>query len=168
MPGPFELYLIRHGVAEDRGEAWPDDTKRPLTPEGISKLKKSARCLDRVGVSFDLMITSPFMRTRQTADVIAGELQPRPLVIVSDALVPGGAYQAAIGDLEKQNRRSRIAIVGHESSIGEFAACLIGARHPLEFKKGAICRIDVDQLPPTAPGDLRWFLTPRLLRRLGG
>ena len=69
-----------------------------------------------------------------------------------------------LADLEKQSRRSRIALVGHEPGIGELAARLAGSRHPLEFKKGAVCRIDVDALPPAGPGTLRWFLTPRIMR----
>ena len=165
MPGPYELYLIRHGVAEERGDAWPDDSKRPLTSDGMVRLKKSARGLKWLGVVIDLVLTSPLVRTRQTAEIVASNLDPRPHIVNSEALAPGGAYQAVIADLEKHGRR-RIAIVGHEPGIGEFAARLIGTRHPIEFKKGAVCRIDVDELPPTAPGDLRWFLTPKLLRRL--
>jgi phosphohistidine phosphatase len=63
-------------------------------------------------------------------------------------------------------RKERIAIVGHEPNIGELAARLIGARAPLEFKKGAICRIDFEVFPPKGVGSLRWFLPPRLLRKL--
>lgn len=167
MPGPFELYLIRHGLAEERGEAWPDDAKRPLTPEGMSRLKKSGRGLAQLGISFDAIVTSPLVRARQTAEIIAAELDSPPHIVTSEALVPGGSYAAVIADIEKQSRRARIALVGHEPGMGEIAARLVGTRHPIEFKKGAVCRIDVDELPPRAPGDLRWFVTPKMLRRLG-
>ena len=167
MPGPFELYLIRHGIAEERGDKWPDDTKRPLTEEGISRLRRSARGLDRLAVTFDVILTSPLVRTRQTADAIAKELAPHPHIVTAESLAPGGSYRAVLADLEKQGRRTRIALVGHEPGIGELAARLIGSSRPIEFKKGAVCRIDVDALPPSAPGDLRWFLTPKILRRLG-
>lgn len=167
MPGPYELYLIRHGVAEDRGAAWSDDSKRPLTDEGMSRLGKAARGLRRLGVSVDVILTSPLVRARQTAEIIAAELDPHPHVVNADSLEPGGSHQAVIADLEKQSKRVRIALVGHEPGIGELAARLIGTRHPMEFKKGGVCRIDVDALPPSAPGDLRWFLTPKILRRLG-
>ena len=69
-----ELYLIRHGLAEERGEAWPDDTKRPLTDEGMSRMRKAARGLARLGVSFDAILTSPLTRARQTAGNLLGEL----------------------------------------------------------------------------------------------
>ena len=67
MPGPYELYLVRHGLAEERGDAWPDDTKRPLTDEGISRMRKAARGLARLGVSVEVVLTSPLVRARQTA-----------------------------------------------------------------------------------------------------
>jgi phosphohistidine phosphatase len=166
MPGPYELYLIRHGVAEERGEAWPDDAKRPLTDEGISRLRKSARGLARLGVSFDMVLTSPLVRAHQTADILAAAFSPRPPVVAAESLAPEGTYQAILADLAKQSRRSRIALVGHDPGIGELAARLAGSRYPIGFKKGAICRIDVDNLPPGDPGSLRWFLTPRVLRSL--
>ena len=69
-------------------------------------------------------------------------------------------------DLEKQSRRNRIALVGHEPGIGELAARLIGSQHPLEFTKAAVCRIDVNRLPPSEPGFLRWFVSAKMLRSL--
>jgi phosphohistidine phosphatase len=166
MRGPYELYLIRHGIAEERGDAWPDDTKRPLTASGIARLRKEARGLGRLGVTFDVILTSPLTRTRQTAEAIAATFDPRPPIVAVESLAPEGTYQTVLADLEKQARRSRIALVGHEPNIGELAARLAGSRHPLEFKKGAVCRIDLETLPPAGPGSLRWFLTPKILRSL--
>jgi len=163
MPGPYELYLIRHGVAEARGESWPDDSKRPLTEKGMSRLRKSGRGLVRFGVSIDLVLTSPLVRTRQTAEIIAFSFEPRPAVVTIESLAPGGSHAAVMADLEKHARRSRIALVGHEPGIGELAARLVGTRHAIEFKKGAICRVDLDTLPPAGPGNLRWFVTPKIL-----
>jgi phosphohistidine phosphatase len=166
MPRPYEIYLIRHGLAEERGDAWPDDTKRPLTEEGMTRLRKSARGLGRLGVMFDVMLTSPLVRARQTAEVIASAFEPRPSIVAVDSLAPDGTYQAVLADLEKHAKRTRIALVGHEPSIGELAARLTGSRHALSFKKGAVCRIDVETIPPAGPCTLRWFVTPRILREL--
>ena len=166
MAGPWTLYVIRHGIAEERGDAWPDDSARPLTSRGIARLEKSTRGLASIGVEVDLVLTSPFVRTRQTAEVIAAGLESKPSVVAVESLTPGGSYQAVFADLEKHSRRSRIALVGHEPGIGELAGRLIGLRHPIPFKKGAVCRIDADVLPPTQPGALVWFLTPRILRNL--
>jgi phosphohistidine phosphatase len=162
----YELYLIRHGVAEARGDAWPDDAKRPLTERGITRLRKSARALARLGVSLDVVLTSPLIRTRQTAEIVAAAFDPRPTVVNVESLAPGGSQASVLAELEKHLRRGRIALVGHEPGIGELAGRLAGVRHALEFKKGAVCRIDVDTLPPRGAGTLRWFLTPKVLRNL--
>jgi phosphohistidine phosphatase len=166
MPGPFELYLIRHAVAEERGEDWPDDNKRPLSDDGASRMRKAARGLDRLGITLDVIVTSPLVRTKQTAELVANAMNPKPPIVSLESLAPGGTYQEIITDLEKQSKRTRIAIVGHEPGIGEFAARLIGSRHSIEFKKGAICRIDVDAIPPSGPGDVRWFMTTKILRSI--
>jgi phosphohistidine phosphatase len=166
MAGPFELYLIRHGLAEERGDAWPDDSKRPLTADGISSMRKEARGLARLGVALDVVLSSPLVRARQTAEIVAAGLEPRPSLVNVDSLAPDGSYAALMSDLEKHARKTRIALVGHEPAIGELAARLIGSRHALEFKKGGVCRIDVEEFPPAGPGALRWMLTPKILRSI--
>jgi phosphohistidine phosphatase len=162
----LELYLIRHGVAAERGEAYPDDSKRPLTTRGIAKLREEAKGLGWLQVGFDLIITSPLTRTKQTADVLAESLHGKPPVVASDALAPAGTPAAVIQEIAKHARLARIALVGHEPNLGELAARLIGARSPIEFKKGAVCRIDFDVLPPKGIGQLRWFMPPKALRKL--
>jgi phosphohistidine phosphatase len=163
----LELYLIRHGIAAERGPDYPDDSKRPLTNRGIAALRKEARALNELGISFDLIITSPLARTRQTADLIAEILAGKPAVTSSDALAPAGTPAAVISEIVKHAKKGRIALVGHEPNIGELTARLIGARSPIEFKKGGMCRIDFAALPPRAIGQLRWFLPPRVLRKIG-
>jgi phosphohistidine phosphatase len=160
----LELYLIRHGIAAERGPEYPDDSKRPLTGKGITSLKREAKALAGLGVSFELIITSPLTRTRQTADVFAEHMPGKPEVVMSDSLAPAGTPAAVIQEIVSHPRKERIALVGHEPNIGELAARLIGARSPIEFKKGAICRIDFEVLPPKALGQLRWFIPPRVLR----
>ncbi|HEX2453348.1 MAG TPA: phosphohistidine phosphatase SixA [Vicinamibacterales bacterium] len=165
----LEVYLIRHGLAAERGEDYPDDSKRPLTSEGIAKLRKEAQALDELGVSFDLILTSPLVRTRQTADTLAETMKSKPAVTPLDALAPAGTPVAVIQELGKHARNKRsVALVGHEPDIGELAARLISARTPIPFKKGAICRIDFEVLPPKGSGQLVWFLSPKMLRKLGG
>jgi phosphohistidine phosphatase len=163
MAGPYQLFLIRHGVAEERGDAWPDDAKRPLSEDGIERFQRSARGLARLDVWIDVVLTSPLVRARQTADIVASAFDPRPSIITIESLAPGGSYASLVADLEKHGRKTRIALVGHEPGIGELGARLIGSRHSFEFKKGAVCRIDVDEIPPVGPGDLRWFLTPKAM-----
>src|SRR6185437_7997580 len=164
----LEMYLIRHGVAAERGPEFPDDSKRPLTSDGIARLRREARALKELGVEFEQIITSPLARTKQTADVFAEALETKPAVATADALAPAGTPAAVVQEIMKYIRKGRIAIVGHEPNLGELAAQLIGAKAPLAFKKGGICRIDFDILPPKGTGGLRWFVTPKMLRKLAG
>lgn len=161
----LELYLVRHGVAAERGDDYPDDSKRPLTAEGISRMKREAKALDALGIAFDLILTSPLVRTRQTADILAS-IATKPPVTQTDSLAPAGTTAAVMKELAAHMRVARIALVGHEPNIGELAGRLIGSRTPLPFKKGAICRIDFEVFPPKGQGQLVWFVTPRMLRKL--
>jgi phosphohistidine phosphatase len=160
----LELYLVRHGVAAERGEDYPDDSKRPLTEDGISRLRKEAKALDALGIKLEHIIASPLVRTRQTADVLAETMKSKPSVSTSDALAPAGTPASVLQELSRHMRTGTLALVGHEPNIGELAGRLIGARAPLPFKKGAICRIDFEIFPPKGLGQLRWFITPRMLR----
>ena len=166
MPAAHELYFIRHGVAEEQGDEWSDDTKRPLSAQGMSRMRRNARGLANLGVTFDVVLTSPLVRTRQTAEIVAAAFDRRPPIVTAEALAPGATYQGVLAELEKQARRTRIALVGHDPSIGELAARFAGSRHAFPFKKGAVCRVDIESLPPAGPGSLRWFLTPRILRSI--
>lgn len=159
----YELYLIRHGVAEDRGDAWPDDSKRPLTSRGMSRVRKEARGLSRLGVSFDVVLTSPLVRARQTAEIIVAAVEPRPHLVNAESLAPGATFQALVTDIEKQGKKTRVALVGHEPGMGELAARLIGARRAIELKKGSVARIDLESIAAGA-GTLRWLIPPRALR----
>jgi phosphohistidine phosphatase len=164
----LSLYLVRHGLAAERGAAWPDDTKRPLVPRGIQRLRKEAAALKVLATTFDTILTSPLTRAKQTADVLAAGLSPHPPVHIIQSLAPGGSYAAFLADLDKHAKRSHIACVGHEPDLGQFAARLVGVKGAIEFKKGAICRIDLDALPLSRPGHLRWLVTPRMLRHIAG
>ena len=168
MANMIELYLVRHAIAAERGEAFPDDRLRPLTREGIARFKREVEGLDALRVTVEEVLTSPLTRTRQTADILAAALPGKPPVTEFPALAPEGSIAAVINGLGAFSRRKGLALVGHEPSIGELAARLIGARTPIPFKKGAICRIDVPVLPPSRSGQLVWFVTPRILRRLKG
>ncbi len=162
------LYLVRHAVAAGQGEAYPDDRKRPLTPQSMARFRAAVRGLVRVGVDIELVLTSPLVRARQTADILSAELPGSPPVTETDALAPGAAFERVLQVLEGCAGWSSIALVGHEPGIGDLAAQLMHSTFPLQFKKGAVCRIDVGRWPPAEPGRLRWFLSPKIMRTLAG
>ena len=159
MPGPYELYLIRHGVAEERGDAWPDDAKRPLTEDGMSRLRKAARGLARLGVAFDVVLTSPLVRARQTAEIVAGGLDAASAARQHRVARAGRQLRRRSWPISRSTRASRASRWSATSPASASSRRgSIGSRHPIEFKKGAVCRIDVETIPPGGPGELRWFL----------
>jgi phosphohistidine phosphatase len=165
---PSELYLVRHAIAAERGPEWPDDTLRPLTERGISRFKGVVGGLRWLDLSLDEVLTSPLVRAKQTADLLAGGLNQVPVVKILDALAPGYAPAATMSQVARSARGRRVALVGHEPALGELAAYLIGAPRALPFRKGGACRIDVEGLSSKRAGTLVWFMPPRVLRRLGG
>ena len=167
MASPSELYLVRHAIAAVRGEEWPDDDKRPLTARGVARFKEEVEGLRKLDVTVDEVFTSPLVRAKQTAELLAAGLPGKPSVKVLDALAPGHAPASVLAQLARAARRRRMALVGNEPGLGELAAHLIGAGRALPFKKGGICRIDVESLTSRRPGALTWFIPPKLLRGLG-
>lgn len=167
MPGSFHLYLVRHAIAEERGAAWPDDSQRPLTADGIRKWRRQAAGLAAVDARPDVVLTSAFVRARQTADLLAAAWAKKPKVIEIEALQPGHKPREVLRALEPYAAHASMALVGHEPGLGELAALLVGFRTTPEFKKGGVARVDVALLPPPAgSGAIAWWLTPRLLRAL--
>lgn len=170
VPTSLELYLVRHAVAAERGPEYPDDARRPLTDEGVARFRQAVAGLRDLGVQLDLVLASPYVRARETAELLAAGLKPRPKLVVVDALAagakPADVIAAAVRHAALGRGASRLALVGHEPDLGELAARLLGAKGRVELKKGAVCRIDVDRAMPGGPGTLRWFLPPRMLRGL--
>jgi phosphohistidine phosphatase len=167
MPGPFHLYLVRHAIAEERGPAWPDDSQRPLTADGVKRWRREAAGLVVLDARPDLILTSPFTRARQTADVLAAAFPKKPKVVELAALQPGVKPREVVRALVPDGRIGSLALVGHEPGLGELAAWLVGFKTPPEFKKGGVARIDVAILPPPpGSGRLYSWLTPKILRAL--
>jgi phosphohistidine phosphatase len=166
-PRGYELYLMRHGLAVAPGSI-SQDAQRPLLPEGREKMKEIAEGLSRTGFEVDWIVTSPLVRAAQTAGIIAETLSSAAPVDVCEALRPGGSAEGLMAFLAKHPGRTRVLAVGHEPDLSDSAARLIGAngRTNLAFKKGGCCLIRFDNFPPKSPGQLVWWLTPRLLRRL--
>jgi phosphohistidine phosphatase len=163
---PCDLYLVRHAIAAERGDEWPDDSKRPLTEAGINRFKEAVEGLAWLDVSIDEIFTSPLVRAKQTATLVANGLGNKTSVQTLDALAPGHSPRQVMNELSRAAKRNRIALVGHEPGLGELAAHLIGSPRALPFKKGGACHIAIQGLMSRRPGELVWFLPPKVLRRL--
>ena len=164
---PCELYLVRHAVAAERGDDWPDDDQRPLTEKGIARFMDVIGGLRRMEVNLDEIFTSPLVRAKQTADLLAAGIEGKPPVKPLDTLAPGHRPEDVMSQLARAAKRRRVALVGHEPDLGELAAHLVGARRPIPFRKGGVCRIDVQDMSGKHPGTLSWFAPPKMLRQLG-
>jgi phosphohistidine phosphatase len=165
-------YLVRHAIAEERGPAWPDDALRPLSGDGVTRMKHVVRGLAALDVTIDQVVSSPLVRARQTADLLVQGLHRRGSgrrpsdVLILPQLAPGVAPEVTMGTVAAATEASAVALVGHEPDLGLLAAWLLGADRPVPFKKGAVCRIDVRRWPARAGvGQLIWFAPPKLLRR---
>jgi phosphohistidine phosphatase len=160
------LYLVRHAIAADPGPAYATDEIRPLTDEGIERWKTQVRGLRQLDMVPDVILTSPYVRCRETARWL-GDGTGGGTIDVVDALRPGGRLDDVLEALAAYRQAASVALVGHAPTIGELAAQLVGARGEFMFKKGAVCRIDVLAIPPRTAGTLVWLLPPKAQRRLG-
>jgi len=161
------LYLIRHAIAEEQCADYPNDAARPLTDEGTERFRLQVKGLRTLDVAPEVILTSPLLRCRQTAQLLADGLEGDIPLVVSEVLRPGAHPADVLEGLGAHRRTGAIALVGHEPSMGHLASTLIGATGPIPFKKGSVCRIDVDAFPPRGAGVLIWMLPPRALRLLG-
>ena len=167
--GAYELYIMRHGIAAAGGTPeYPEDAKRPLTPEGKKKMQEISKGLKRLGVAVDWIVSSPLVRAVETAEIVAPALLSEGQVENSETLSPGGSPEALVAHLAKHPNRRRVLVVGHEPDLSVLAARLVGAgRHVnLAFKKGGCCLIEFEEFPPRSPGQLTWWLSPRVMRKL--
>ena len=165
----MNIYLLRHGIAAPLGqENQFQDEERALTSEGILKMRKAAQGLKRLGVTFDMIVSSPLVRARQSADIVADVLRFREAISLWEDLEPSGSPEGVAQRLAELRERDSVLLAGHQPSIGCLASYLI-SRNPkvsLPFKKGAIFCVGVTEVPPQQPAELQWMLTSKMLRQI--
>jgi phosphohistidine phosphatase len=163
----MELLLIRHAIAFERDRSrWPDDALRPLTGLGEKRMQKAATGLHRLGVAPARVLVSPLVRARRTAEILADEAR-WPDATVIDDLAPGRP-PAPLFAILAARRAGPLAVVGHEPDLGYLLAYCLGIPRSLnvEFRKGGVACVGfADGLRP-GRGELKWLLTPRVLRAL--
>ena len=165
----MEIYLLRHGDAvEPNMWGMKPDAERPLTEDGISKLEKAALGMERMGLAFDRIISSPYVRANETARIVAKGLDHSDKIELCDALCPDATYADFVKIVSKLVSKKSVLFVGHQPSIGGFLSRLIGGAKgaSLEFKKGALARVDVADGSAALSGELKWFLTQKHLRSI--
>lgn len=161
------LYLVRHAVAHGRDPGrWPDDSKRPLTPEGEEDFRGAARGLERVVPEVDAVLSSPYERSWRTAQLLA-EQTGWPAPIEFPALEPDIPPHKVVLALETY--AGSVALVGHRPGLHELAVYLLtgdAGGADMKIKKGGVVCIEFEDGPQPGAGKLRWLFTPKVLRNL--
>ncbi|MBN8657190.1 MAG: phosphohistidine phosphatase SixA [Anaerolineae bacterium] len=164
----MNLYLIRHAIAEEEN-ASGEDSQRELTDKGAKKMRLIAKGLRTLGIEFDQILTSPYIRAQQTAEILADVFKMKKSVSVSENLTPMGDPDLLLAEINENYTVNSLAIVGHEPYLSTLVSLLTADGAPVEmtFKKGGICYLSTDDLHHTRKATLEWLLTPGVLVEIG-
>ena len=167
----MNLFILRHGLAVEPGTpGYENDAERPLTSEGKSKLRQIAAAMEELRLDFDIILSSPFKRARQTAEIVAEELKIEDTLEFSDSLTP----QGKLSDLVEHVKRLKplpenIMLVGHEPYLSELISLLVcGSNNSVVvLKKGGFAKLTVTTLGVGRCAQLEWLLTPKQMGLMG-
>lgn len=162
----MELYLIRHGIAQERDLAITDDD-RTLTKIGQEKTKEVAKRLYNLGLRFDLILTSPLVRSHQTAEIFT-QTQLSSQLQVSTDLAPNGNIHAWLNWLEQQKYppNIKLALIGHQPDLGAWASMLVWgeAKEALILKKAGIIGLNLPTMrSPIGQSQMFLLTSPKFL-----
>jgi phosphohistidine phosphatase len=162
----MNLYMIRHAIAVDEGTPeYEEDSQRPLTEKGKKKMRQIAKGLRALGADFDLILSSPYIRAQETAEILADVFKIKADVAFSDNLIPMGDPDLLIAEMNEKYNANSVALVGHEPFLSALIGLLVSenASMDMTLKKGGVCRLSADDLHHTHKATLEWLLTPGIL-----
>jgi len=167
----MNLYILRHAIAVEAGTPGiENDAQRPLTQEGTVKMRSIARGMRKLDLGLDLILSSPYARARQTAEIVAGEFKLKSEFHVTNALIPGAPGGKIITEIVKRYpQKNGVLLVGHEPSLSALIAKLLSGDPTLSInmKKGGLCWLSSDSLAYDRCATLEWLLYPFQLVELG-
>jgi phosphohistidine phosphatase len=167
----MNLFVLRHGIAADLDTVGlANDAYRPLTPEGERKVSQIAEAMGKLELSFDLMLSSPYLRARRTAEIVAERLGARTKLELSDLLTPGGSTKRLVELLNRaQPSPESVLLVGHEPYLSELISLLVAGKETFGviMKKGGLCRLTIESLKHGRCAALQWLLTPKQMLLMG-
>jgi phosphohistidine phosphatase len=158
--------MIRHAIAVDEGTPeYEEDSQRPLTEKGKKKMRQIAKGLRALGADFDLILSSPYIRAQETAEILADVFKIKADVAFSDNLIPMGDPDLLIAEMNEKYNANSVALVGHEPFLSALIGLLVSenASMDMTLKKGGVCRLSADDLHHTHKATLEWLLTPGIL-----
>ena len=157
----MEIYLLRHGIAADAKPGEPD-AGRALTPEGKQKLKNVLSRARAAKVVPDLILTSPLRRAAETARIAGEVLGYAGEIVQTPALAPSSAPENVWEEILRRPA-GRVLLAGHEPLFGEFLSWMLNSPYLcVNFRKGALARVDAEPTPAHPRGVLQWLITARL------
>ena len=165
----MQLYIVRHGIAIDREDPQcPPDPERFLTEEGIEKTKQVAKGVAEVAAIPDLMLSSPYVRALQTAELFAKSLEyPKEKIRKTDFLLPGAESLQLFRELSRDKDSSVVFVFGHAPHLDDLIATALNSKHHItSLKKAGVALLELKRLVPPA-GELIWLSTPKILRKAG-
>lgn len=158
----MEIYLLRHGIAED-GKPGMRDADRPLTDEGVKRLRTTMKRAREAGLAPTLILSSPYLRAVQTAKVAKEILDYEGKIVESRAFTPDASPQDAWDEVRNYSDESQVLVSSHEPLMSSLTAFLLNSPAlSVDFKKGALARIDLSGSFARPRGTLKWFLIPKL------
>ena len=174
MPFDLDLYLLRHGDAGKRMAvaAGGNTGDVPLTIVGREEIAIIARSVKALNLRFSAIVTSPLKRAVQTAKIIAKVLAIENRISVWNDLVPEGNRSKLYNKLNQYTRDSSVLMIGHEPYLSNIMYDMIFQKNRvnqlgrISLKKAGLAKIRVISLTPNISGELRWLLTPRILKLL--
>jgi phosphohistidine phosphatase len=156
-------YFLRHGPAGDAATYSGSDFDRPLTPDGSKRIAREAKALAGLELELDAIISSPLVRARQTAEIVAKELGLRDALHLDERVGAGFSVAQLDAILQDYATAQQVMLVGHEPSMSLTVGELIGGGD-VDFKKGAIACVELSRQSPLR-GRLLWLAPPKLLTR---
>jgi phosphohistidine phosphatase len=164
----MDLFLLRHGLAGEPGlSGFADDSLRPLTAQGKRQLRKISAAMDKMDLAVELILSSPLVRAKQTAEVAAGKLKLKKRLVFADELKPGGDAGKLIQRLVAlKPAPANILLVGHEPDLSELISLLVTGKTDAgcALKKGGLAKLEAEKLRAGKCATLAWLLTPKLMQ----
>jgi phosphohistidine phosphatase len=162
----MNLYIIRHAIAVDEGTPeYEQDSDRPLTDKGRNKMRQIAKGLRALGVELDLILSSPYVRARETAEILGDVFKMKKKIGFSDNLTPMADPNLLIAEINENHSVDSLALVGHEPHLSSLVGLLTAENAKLDvtIKKGGVIRLSADDLRQDRRATLEWLLTPGIL-----
>jgi len=163
----MELYILRHGEA-GQGSSQPGDGMRPLTSAGKAEISEIGKALKVIGLKFDLVVTSPLKRAYDTAMIVSDIFNIGNRLQVWKELSPEGQRTEIYRKILQLREEYAVLIVGHQPLLGEIVNDMIhkskSSPCSLLLKKGGVVRIRLLSKGNIPKGELRWLLSPRILK----